>query len=40
MPRISLAFFSTGAVFGLLGMGWGAFMGARQDFTLARPTRT
>ncbi len=35
MPRLSLAFFSTGAVFGLSGMIWGAVMGARNDFTLA-----
>jgi hypothetical protein len=35
MPRLSLAFFSTGAVFGLSGMVWGSIMGARNDFTLA-----
>lgn len=35
MPRLSLAFFSAGALFGLTGMGWGAVMGAKQDFTLA-----
>lgn len=35
MPRLSLAFFSTGAVFGLAGMVWGSVMGARNDFTLA-----
>jgi hypothetical protein len=35
MPRLSLAFFSAGAVFGLAGMGWGVFMGAKEDFTLA-----
>jgi hypothetical protein len=35
MPRLSLAFFSTGALCGLAGMGWGAFMAAHEDFTLA-----
>jgi hypothetical protein len=35
MPRLSLAFFSAGAVCGLIGMGWGSFMGAHEDFTLA-----
>jgi hypothetical protein len=35
MPRLSLAFFSAGAVYGLAGMVWGAVMAARQDFTLA-----
>ena len=35
MPRLSLAFFSTGAAFGLAGMVWGSVMGARNDFTLA-----
>jgi hypothetical protein len=35
MPRLSLAFFSAGAVYGLTGMVWGAIMAAHQDFTLA-----
>ena len=35
MPRLSLAFFSAGAVYGLSGMVWGAVMAAKQDFTLA-----
>jgi len=35
MPRLSLAFFSVGALCGLFGMGWGAFMAAKEDFTLA-----
>jgi len=35
MPRLSLAFFSAGAVYGLSGMIWGAVMAAKQDFTLA-----
>lgn len=33
MPRVSLAFFLTGAVFGLLGMMWGVYMGVSQDFS-------
>ena len=35
MPRLSLAFFSAGALYGLVGMGWGAFMAAKENFTLA-----
>ena len=31
MSRISLAFFITGAIYGLVGMGWGAVMGALGD---------
>jgi len=33
MPRVSLAFFLTGAVLGLLGMVWGVYMGGSQDFS-------
>ena len=33
MPRVSLAFFLVGAVFGLLGMMWGRYMGVSQDFS-------
>ncbi len=33
MPRVSLAFLLMGAVFGLLGMMWGAYMGVSQDFS-------
>jgi hypothetical protein len=33
MPRVSLAFFSVGAVCGLLGMIWGTYMGASEDFS-------
>jgi hypothetical protein len=35
MPRLSLAFFSAGALCALTGMVWGAVMGSTQDFTLA-----
>jgi hypothetical protein len=35
MPRVSLAFFTTAALCGLIGMGWGTFMGATQNFVLA-----
>ncbi|HEY1752792.1 MAG TPA: hypothetical protein VGG29_16155 [Caulobacteraceae bacterium] len=35
MPRLSLAFFSAAVACGLVGMGWGVFMGAHEDFTLA-----
>ena len=35
MPRLSLAFFSAGAAYGLAGMVWGVIMAAREDFTLA-----
>lgn len=34
MPRVSLAFFTTAAVCGLIGMGWGSYMGASHDHTL------
>ncbi|GAA0538278.1 hypothetical protein FHS83_003558 [Rhizomicrobium palustre] len=34
MPRVSAAFFVTGALFVMAGMGLGAFMGAQQDFRL------
>lgn len=33
MPRVSLAFFLAGAVFGLSGMIWGTYMGVSQEFT-------
>ena len=33
MPRVSLAFFLTGAFFGLSGMMWGLYMGVSQDFS-------
>jgi len=33
MPRVSLAFFAVGAACGLLGMIWGTYMGAAQDFS-------
>src|SRR5689334_17316198 len=33
MPRVSLAFFFVGAVSGLLGMLWGAYMGASENFS-------
>jgi hypothetical protein len=35
MPRVSAAFFVTGALFLLIGMGWGLAMGASQNFALA-----
>lgn len=35
MPRLSLAFFTAGALYGLGGMVWGAVMAAHEDFTLA-----
>jgi len=35
MNRLSLAFFSTGAVFVLCGMIWGMVMGSTQNFTMA-----
>ena len=35
MPRVSAAFFATGVVFVLIGMAWGMYMGANEDFTLA-----
>lgn len=34
MPRVSLAFFTTAAICGLIGMGWGSYMGASHDHTL------
>jgi uncharacterized integral membrane protein len=34
MPRVSLAFFTTAALCGLIGMGWGSYMGASQDHSL------
>ena len=34
MPRVSLAFFTVGALCGLVGMLWGMQMGAAQDFTM------
>jgi len=34
MPRVSAAFFVTGALFVLVGMGLGGFMGAHEDFRL------
>ena len=33
MPRVSLAFFAAGAVCGLLGMIWGTYMGATEEFS-------
>src|SRR5262245_17275783 len=33
MPRVSLAFFLVGAVFGLTGMIWGTYMGVSQEFS-------
>ena len=35
MPRVSAAFFATGAVLVLIGMFWGMHMGEAGDFTLA-----
>jgi cbb3-type cytochrome oxidase subunit 1 len=35
MPRVSAAFFFTGVVCVLIGMSYGMYMGAREDFTLA-----
>lgn len=34
MPRVSAAFFVTGAIFVLFGMGLGEYMGAHEDFRL------
>jgi hypothetical protein len=34
MPRVSAAFFALGVVYLLLGMIWGAHMGASEDFTM------
>ena len=35
MPRVSLWFFAVAPVYVLIGMGFGIFMGATQNFTLA-----
>ena len=35
MPRVSAAFFATGALFLAGGMIWGMYMGAHEDFMLA-----
>jgi len=35
MPRVSAAFFATGVICVLIGMGWGMYMGANENFTLA-----
>ena len=35
MPKVSFAFFATGALFVLIGMSMGMWMGANQQFTLA-----
>jgi hypothetical protein len=35
MPRISLWFFAVATVYVLIGMGFGIFMGASQNFTIA-----
>jgi hypothetical protein len=35
MTRLSLAFFTTAVICGLIGMGWGAAMASSEDFTLA-----
>ena len=35
MPRISLWFFAVAPIYVLIGMGFGIYMGAAQDFTLA-----
>lgn len=35
MPRVSAAFFVTGGLFVLIGMLWGMYMGANQNFQLA-----
>jgi hypothetical protein len=35
MNRLSLAFFTAGALCALGGMIWGAYMGATEDFTLS-----
>jgi hypothetical protein len=34
MPRVSLAFFSAAALYGLIGMSWGMHMGATQDHSM------
>ncbi|MDG2521571.1 hypothetical protein P7B02_08455 [Caulobacter segnis] len=33
MSRLSMAFFTAGALCGLIGMGWGVYMGASHDHT-------
>jgi hypothetical protein len=35
MPRVSITFFATGALFVLIGMGWGMYMGAANDVLMA-----
>ena len=35
MPRVSLWFFAVAPIYVLIGMGFGIFMGASQDFSLA-----
>jgi len=35
MPRVSLWFFAVAPIYVLIGMGFGIFMGATQNFTLA-----
>jgi len=35
MPRVSLWFFAVAPIYVLIGMGFGIFMGATQDFSLA-----
>ncbi len=35
MPKVSLAFFATGCVYVLVGMGMGTWMGSTQQFTLS-----
>jgi hypothetical protein len=35
MPRVSLWFFAVAPIYVLIGMGFGIFMGASQNFTLA-----
>lgn len=35
MPRVSIAFFATGAFFVLIGMVWGMYMGAANDVVMA-----
>jgi hypothetical protein len=35
MPRVSLWFFAVAPIYVLIGMGFGIFMGATMDFTLA-----
>ena len=35
MPRVSAAFFATAVICVLIGMPWGMYMGATENFTLA-----